>query len=162
MTALSPLLRCLALSCVCALAGCNSLDRFETKARGDLKHVSILAYRRRFTRAHDAYITFLETGRPPSFRERGPRTRAETATSSRTVAAKQTASAPTAFAPSAERMIEYPFPLRSGQVAMLRLPVRFDKADADRMAAFIRTLVFDPILELTAGDADDSRDLDED
>ena len=53
--------------------------------------------------------------------------------------------------PSRERMIDYPFPLRSGSVATLRLPARLEKADAERLASFMRTLVFEPVLELTMG-----------
>lgn len=47
-------------------------------------------------------------------------------------------------------LIDYPFPLRSGQVAHLRLPMKLEKSDADRLGAFIRTLVYEPQLELTA------------
>jgi hypothetical protein len=36
--------------------------------------------------------------------------------------------------------MEYPFPLRGGQMAQLRLPTRLDKSDAERLCVFIRTL----------------------
>jgi hypothetical protein len=48
-------------------------------------------------------------------------------------------------------MIEYPFPLRNGQVGMVRLPMRLEKTDAERLASFVRTLVFEPQLELGPG-----------
>lgn len=47
-----------------------------------------------------------------------------------------------------ERPLDYPFPLQTGQIANLRLPVRITKADAERMAAFIRTLAFEPELQI--------------
>jgi hypothetical protein len=53
------------------------------------------------------------------------------------------------FASSAS-LIDYPFSLRSGQVAHLRLPMKLEKVDADRLGAFIRTLVFEPQLEIPA------------
>lgn len=127
------------------------LDRFETKARGELKVESIQAYRRRFTRAHEAYLTFLETGRTPSFsRPRGQSTAAGTTEAA--ARRPRAGTAKTTLGDSREdlsrRMIEYPFPLRNGQVATLRLPARFEKQDAERLAAFVRTLVFEPLLEL--------------
>jgi hypothetical protein len=47
-------------------------------------------------------------------------------------------------------LIDDPFPLRSGQIAHLRLPMKLEKADAERLGTFIRTLTFEPVLELTA------------
>ena len=44
----------------------------------------------------------------------------------------------------------YPFPLRSGQLAFVQLPLRMEKEDAKRLAAFVRTLVFAPQRELAA------------
>jgi hypothetical protein len=53
-------------------------------------------------------------------------------------------------------LIDYPFPLRSGQVAYLKLPMRLDKADAERLGTFVRTLAFEPVLELTATTGEES------
>lgn len=52
------------------------------------------------------------------------------------------------FAAPGSQLIDYPFPLVSGTLAYLRLPRRLEKADADRLGAFIRTLVLEPQREL--------------
>jgi hypothetical protein len=136
------------------------LARFQTLAMGDLKVESIDAYKRRFTRAVEAYRTFLETGKRPSFRTRsggrastaGADGRKPVATARAQQGREQVApDTPAPPAPSSDPMIDYPFPLRNGQVAVLRLPVRFEKTDAERLAAFVRTLVLDPIKELERG-----------
>jgi hypothetical protein len=139
------------------------LRRFATGARGNLKEESIRSYQRRFERAHEAYLDFVQTGKTPAFRD-GPRA----STAARKMAArhktgsrKDSAEAPAPEAPSPalgsgsgaprEPMIEYPFPLRSGQVAGFRLPVRLEKDDAERMATFIRSLVFEPMKQIGQG-----------
>jgi hypothetical protein len=49
-------------------------------------------------------------------------------------------------------MVDYPFPLRSGQIAHVRLPARVEREDAERMSASLRTLVIDPRRELPPGE----------
>lgn len=137
------------------------LDRFETIARGEYKVESIHAYRRRFTQAVEAYLAFIDTGKPPTFRSGSRRSRTEKRAAGDVVAASaeqpqpQGGDGPASDGPSRERMIDYPFPLRSGSVATLRLPARLEKADAERLASFMRTLVFEPVLELTVGSHDE-------
>jgi len=48
-------------------------------------------------------------------------------------------------AETSDGLISYPFPLQSGAIANLRLPVRLDRADAERLVAFIQTLVIEPV-----------------
>jgi len=133
------------------------LNRFETLAKGELKVESIDAYKRRFTRALSAYRGWIETGKPPTFRggtarreKAGPP--AEASAPGSTAAAEVAISARSQPGSGGDPMIDYPFPLRNGQVGMLRLPVRFEKADAERLAAFVRTLVLEPQRELGRGD----------
>jgi hypothetical protein len=136
------------------------LGRFETKARGqNLKVESIQAYRGRMTRAVQTYLDFLETGRPPSYRgvRRSDRTKAEPGSNGKAAPA---AAAPSQDSspqqqPGGERLHDFSFPLRSGTIANLRLPVKLEKADAERLAAFIRTLVAEPQLELGQGKPED-------
>ena len=40
-------------------------------------------------------------------------------------------------------LIEYPFPLREGRFAYLRLPTDFTVADVKRLTAFLNTLALD-------------------
>jgi hypothetical protein len=134
------------------------LDRFETLARGDLKVESIDAYRRRFTKAVQTYLAFIQDGKPPTFRQGGGarRPKAETTTlpKAKSAGAGGATAAPIAAQPPGERMIDYPFPLGSGAIAMLRLPARLEKLDAERLAAYLRTLVLEPQKELTQGDGE--------
>jgi hypothetical protein len=135
------------------------LGRFETLARGDLKVESIHSYRRRFTRALTAYLDFIDNGKPPTFRPERRRARQDNGQAADAPTAERAESAAAPPVPSGDsRMIDYPFPLRSGQVATLRLPVRFEKADAERLAAFVRTLVFEQQRELTRGNGEDEPD----
>lgn len=130
------------------------LDRFENMVVGQYKHESLVQYRNRFKRGLSAYLTYLSDKQIPSFggsaRKRGADRSGPKATTGRTT---PTPSAP--IPPStAERLIDYPFPLRSGQIAILRLPVGLEKTDAERMGAFIRTLVLDPQRELVGSGHD--------
>jgi hypothetical protein len=136
------------------------LDRFDTLAKPKIKVESVAAYRRRFTNAVEAYLAFIDTGKPPTFRQGRGRSKTEQqrpgATSAPAPEAGRTAA--TAGDGRGERMIEYPFPLVGGQVATLRLPVRFERADADRLSAFIRTLVVDSQREGSAAEDDPQLD----
>lgn len=124
------------------------LDRFETMMVGQYKQESLIQYRNRFKRGLAAYLAYLSDKHIPAFggparKRRGDRPSPK----SEPVGSTGATSAP--IPPSAaERLIDYPFPLRSGQIAILRLPVGLDKTDAERMGAFIRTLVLDPQREL--------------
>src|SRR5205085_1170675 len=99
----------------------------------------IQSYKSRFTRALDSYREFLDSGQPP--RSSARRTQAD---GSRRAGRRPGRSAPTSEAASpssqevgggsGDRLIDYPFPLRSSQIAVLRLPLRLDREDAERMA----------------------------
>ena len=136
------------------------LARFETMTRGKYKAESIAAYRARLRRALDAYLGYLETGQPPQLRAGVPKRRG--ASAGGTASGNGTTSPPLqsgghggTAAPPID-LVDYPFPLRSGQLAYVRLPRRLDRTDAERLAAFVRTLVFEPQKELAAGDAEES------
>lgn len=126
------------------------LSRYETLARGGLRAESIETYGRRFRRAVETYREFLNTGRPPAFRP--PRMRRErpvVATPSPTPDPTN----PPAHTPAAVSgggLIDYPFPLKSGQVAYVRLPMRVERSDIERMTLFLRSLVLEPQRELSA------------
>lgn len=121
------------------------LSRFQTLAGRQYKAESIVTYGRRLRNAIDAQVHYLETGRPPTFKRGGSRPKHDGATteatqkkSARTKQSGATPS-PTPYA----GLVEFPFPLRNGQMAQLRLPARLEKSDADRLAVFLRALQFD-------------------
>ena len=134
-----------------ALDVTDYIERFSTKAIGSkLKHESVVSYGQRFEKAVTAYREYLDEKKLPAIRRVGTRTRSK-------VEAKNGNGHGT-HAPEVEvsSLIDYPFPLRSGQVAHLRLPMRLDKADAERLGTFVRTLAFEPVLELTTTTGEES------
>jgi hypothetical protein len=131
------------------------LDRFQVKAisSGRYKPESIAAYRKRFTRLVEYYLNYLTSGAVPKLGVRSTATarRRQSADDRRAVAsAEPIVAAPHEAAADGPGMISYPFPLESGGLANLRLPVRLSRTDAERLSAFIRTLVFEPQKQLTA------------
>jgi len=137
------------------------MDRFATKYRLEYKPDSLKAYRTRFRRAVDAYRSYLTEGnewKPPSFK--GTRTRstsAKNATGSGTTvdigtATETDTALPIASTPST--LLDYPFPLSTGDLAHLRLPRGLTPRDAERIGAFVKTLAFERESDSPARQAD--------
>lgn len=127
------------------------MDRFATKRRHDYKAESLKAYRTRFKRAVEAYRDYLTEGnewKPPTLR--GPRhrstsTKAEAANATTVEIGRVTetnTALPIASTPST--LLDYPFPLSTGDLAHLRLPRGLSPRDAERIGAFVKTLAFEP------------------
>jgi hypothetical protein len=132
------------------------LERFGNRAIGTkLKQESVVSYGQRFEKAVAAYLEYLDHKKLPTIRRVGTRTRPK---AEPTPIKKNGNGNGHTVAPDVEvsSLIDYPFPLRSGQVAHLRLPMRLDRADAERLGTFVRTLAFEPVLELTATTGEES------
>jgi len=115
------------------------MDRFDTMVRGEFKHESLVAYRRRVKRAVAAYEEFLADGKPPSFGGGQQRvTRSKEAP--KKANGQKSGSDELPLPPPGANMISFPFPLENGELAHLHLPRRLRKSDADRLSAFLRTL----------------------
>jgi hypothetical protein len=116
------------------------LARFQTLAGSQYKSESIVTYGRRLRNALDAHEHYLSTGRPPTFRRGGssPKKEGEAKPGAAAVAPAQGPAQTLSVA--GPGLVEFPFPLRGGQMAQLRLPTRLDKSDVDRLSAFLRTL----------------------
>ncbi len=116
------------------------LARFQTLAGSQYKSESIVTYGRRLRNAMDAHEHYLSTGRPPTFRRGGssPKQAGDAKPkATKTLAAQAPAQTTSLVGPG---FVDFPFPLRGGQMAQLRLPTRLDKGDVDRLCAFLRTL----------------------
>jgi hypothetical protein len=125
------------------------IQRFETKTRGDYKHESVLAYGRRLKNAVDAYMEYVNTGKPPRVRRASTSAKAEAKKSTSTAnSAKQAQQQQQQPEPAMGELIKFPFPLKTGEMAQLQLPRRIQKDDADRLTAFLRTLQVEPQREL--------------
>jgi len=109
---------------------------------------SLNTYGQRFRDAVARYLEYLAnpTGfRPPTSRSARPagkakgRSAAPTDTSPGTGESVPVIERPVA---GARDLITYPFPLQSGDLAYVQLPVRVLPADAERLCAFIRSIAF--------------------
>lgn len=141
------------------------MDRFERRAGNKYAPDSLNAYRRRFRRAIELYRQYLSDGpanfkAPPRRIVRKKVERENGANGGRTGTAAQ--HTPQQDPPGGQNapavppagLTDYPFPLRSGQMAHLHLPSPLDKDDADRLTQFLRALVFDRPAQLPSGDPD--------
>jgi hypothetical protein len=123
----------------------------------DLSPGSLAVYESRFRTAVDSYLAYLEN--PTTYRP-GSRTKAQNDKSSepgtrrrKSVAAGDSARAPagssgSSRAPAASRvdsvgMVMFPFPLRPGVLAELRLPLDLTKKEGERIAKFVETIGLD-------------------
>jgi hypothetical protein len=121
--------------------------RFRTLAGSSYKAETVSVYARRISNAIEAHDFYLANGKPPSFRKtaaRGPKDSSPAKGSVAKPAAKR--SAGKGSSPVSQPLgdlIAFPFPLRSGQMAELKLPPRLEKTDADRLSGFLRALQFE-------------------
>jgi hypothetical protein len=134
--------------------------RFENMTVGQYKEESLASYRSRFRKSLDAYLGYLEERRLPTFRGSGGRSAAGAKKSK--PAGEASSPRPARAEPMRQRptvevgpeLVDYPFPLRSGGMVHLYLPPKLEKGDADRLAAFVQTLVIEPQRQLPAPIAD--------
>lgn len=137
------------------------LDRFARLRSSKYSPESLATYQSRFRRAVDMYLEYLANPaefRPPKrkFVERrkpGANSRAATPAP---VRSSSTTNADIIEAPpvAGDGVIQYPFPLQSGQTAYLHLPRQLSGSDVERLIRFLQSLVIDsaPLGELPAGD----------
>lgn len=119
------------------------MSRFQTLAGSKLRAETVTVYGRRIRLAMDAHAYYLEHGKPPSFKRGTPRTEANGSAAKPRPAGKRSR---TSESPgqSGGKLVEFPFPLRDGQMAKLHLPsYGLHPKDADRMSAFLRALQFE-------------------
>jgi hypothetical protein len=121
------------------------LDRFQRAAGSAYKSETVAVYGRRIRNAIEAQLYYIEHRKPPAFRG-GARTaeNGEGKTKAKARPKATLADAPNSQRIPAGELIEFPFPLRTGQMARLHLPPQgLHPKDADRMSAFLRTLQYE-------------------
>jgi hypothetical protein len=135
-------------------------SRWENMERGNYKAESLQSYRSRLRRAHEAYLAYLDNGATPQLGRRAPRRKE----------AEERPGAEGSLAPTRSDgrgggpavpvadLVDYPFPLQSGQLAYVRLPRKLERSDAERLAAFVRTLVFEAQGQLPPGKTEHESD----
>jgi hypothetical protein len=138
------------------------LRRFSIRSSSDYSDKSLAVYRQRFQKSVQMYLAYLEGGdwRPRNGRSTAPARNGATRNGSSSkqgstpspmpepaipMPAETATQAPPTMQPPAvpDGLIEYPFPVRPGLRARLNLPEDLTPAEADRVAAFIKTLAFD-------------------
>lgn len=129
------------------------LDRFETRFKEDYTTASMSTYKTRFRQAIALYLAWLD-GNPDWTRiVRSRRVTAQAnkiqARVSKFVESDSAEAEPTggqsAFLAQkgmSPRLVKYYLPLRPDLVVQIELPVELTTADAERVAAFVRSLAF--------------------
>lgn len=129
----------------------DAVARFRTKTLGSYKEDSITAYGRRMKNAVEAYLAYVDHGKTPEARKArpaaAPKAKAtEKPKSAVKPAGQQQAVLAEPLSPAAPQgqLIAFPFPLKSGEMAELRLPRELQPEDADRLTAFVNVLRNEP------------------
>jgi hypothetical protein len=123
------------------------VNRFRTLAGADYKAETITVYAKRIRNAIEAHDYYREHGRPPSFRKPAKRAKDDSRSGSKSASKNNkvdSREAGNGYGENGGQLVRFPFPLRSGQMAELKLPPRLEKIDADRLAGFLRALQFEP------------------
>ncbi len=95
-----------------------------------------------------AYLSFVETGKPPQLRKgrQASSPKDETKNNVRSIGTPKRASG----TPADPALVKFPFPMTDGTLAELNLPTRISKPDAERLATFVRTLAVEPQRQIPA------------
>jgi hypothetical protein len=118
----------------------DTLVRFQNLKKKAFKPTVLETYKRRFRQAVASYLSYLDD--PAGWK---PRTIDRSAANDRGNGGDQPAESPR---PSRHEipqagLVEYPYPLRDGQIARLVLPRDLKMAEVKRLAAFMSTLAVD-------------------
>ena len=116
------------------------LSRFQNLKKKDFKPHVLETYKRRFKQALTSYLSYLND--PSSWKatsaERSPR-KERASSGGGDVEQVVTTRGPI----PASGLVEYPFPLRDGQIVRLVLPCDLKKSEVKRLSAFMSTLAVD-------------------
>jgi hypothetical protein len=130
----------------------DAFRRFRTLTAQTYKSESQDAYVARVRRALEAYEYWVTNGRPPVFRQVGKKSDDGDAAKPKSAGKAKAKVLPEdrtevslkRHTPENPEFIDYPFPLRNGQIARLSLPPRLEKQDVDRMVQLLHALQFEP------------------
>lgn len=114
--------------------------RFMNLRGKDFTPTSLAAYKRRFNQALTEFLAYTKNPDQwkPNTQERPKRDKPASAQKADTPAVK--ADAHDGALPARTGLVEYPFPLREGRFAYLRLPADLKMADVRRLTAYLNTL----------------------
>jgi len=118
--------------------------RFQNKRSKEFKPESLDAYKRRFGQAVKMFLDYASdpsSWKAPS-QERTSRKEKKNSTPSNGDVASTPIERGT-LSTIASGLVEYPFPLREGRLAYLKLPVDLKVAEVKRLTAYLNTLAVD-------------------
>jgi hypothetical protein len=122
----------------------DTCRRFQNKRSKDFKPDSLDAYKRRFGQAVKLFLDYAND--PSSWRvpaqERSARKEKKSSGTASGEALISTPQRPTGGS-LASGLIEYPFPLREGRLAYLKLPADLKLVEVKRLTAYLNTLAVD-------------------
>ena len=118
--------------------------RFQNKKGKEYSTTSLSAYKRRFGQAVKLFLDYANNPASWKFapRERTGRRERPPASASNVEVSTATPERPAA-PPVVSGLVEYPFPLREGRFAYLRLPADLKLAEVKRLTAYLQTLAVD-------------------
>ncbi|MCL2001826.1 hypothetical protein FWG76_00265 [Candidatus Saccharibacteria bacterium] len=128
------------------------MTRFQNLTMGQYNEGSYAAYRARAAKALGWYNTFLSSpGWSPTPTSKKTSSEKKTGQKGKTNVARQTIPAAsnhvgtTTSVPgtAATKLVAFPFPLTTGELATLHLPTRLSRSDGYRLAKFLEALVSD-------------------
>jgi hypothetical protein len=122
------------------------LRRFQNKRSKDFKPKSLSTYKARFTQAVRLFLSYTDDpgGWKPGGSNTNGATRPKRGSTKLAVGNETAIDRGNTPAPRMSGLVEYPFPLREGRFAYLRLPVDLSAADVHRLTAYLNTLVMEP------------------
>ena len=122
----------------------DALRRFENLKASKYTPNSLTTYKSRFRSAVSDYLAYLEdpSGWRPGVKERqrGPMKSGAPERPMKTPAENEAMSTSSWHVLSGARLIDYPFPIRSGVVAVLKLPTDLRESEARRLGAWLSAL----------------------
>lgn len=118
--------------------------RFQNRRNKDFKPDSLEVYKQRFGQAVAKFLQYADA--PSSWkgvaRDRQKR-RGKSENNTSVVATSPASRSSAELVNPGAALVEYPFPLREGRFAYLRLPADLRIADVKRLTAYLTTLVMD-------------------
>lgn len=117
------------------------LTRFQNLKLRQFKPQVLETYKRRFRLAHASYLAYLQD--PGNWRPKtlAPRQTARNGERERNEPQERTRETPREH--PAANLVEFPYPIRDGQIARLILPRDLTLSEVRRLTAFMRTLTVD-------------------
>ncbi len=118
----------------------DALTRFQNLKKKDFKPAVLETYKRRFRQAVTSYLAYLQD--PGGWKPRTVDRSSTRENRNDTVRAVDTTTTSQHELPQTG-FVEYPYPLRDGQIARLVLPRDLSTSEVKRLSAFLKTLAID-------------------